>query len=93
MDLLLCGSIALLETLCLKATVMPDVAPSRGGELGYGFRQLLLLTSMQYVALKIYRIFIYPFWVSPFRHLPGPRVSQKLSQVPVCPPGKYTPPD
>lgn len=59
MDLLLFGATALLETLCLKAAVVPD-ATSRRDEPGYGFHQLLVLTFMQYMSLKIYRIFIYP---------------------------------
>jgi hypothetical protein len=29
----------------------------------------------QLVAYKVYRIFIYPYFVSPLRRLPGPKVS------------------
>ncbi len=29
---------------------------------------------LQYAALKFYRVVIYPHFVSPLRHLPGPKV-------------------
>ena len=29
----------------------------------------------QYLAVKCYRIFLYPYYFSPLRHLPGPTVS------------------
>ncbi|KAK8135565.1 cytochrome P450 [Apiospora sp. TS-2023a] len=72
MDMLLCGSIALLETIWLKTVVAPDT-PSRGDGMDHFFQRLLLITFAQYLAFKIYRIFIYPHWISPLRHLPGPR--------------------
>jgi hypothetical protein len=34
--------------------------------------------AIQYLLLKVYRIFIYPFYVSPLRHLPGPKVRRLI---------------
>lgn len=45
-----------------------------------GLPRLDMLTTVlgvylaQLVAYKLYRIFIYPYFVSPLRHLPGPKV-------------------
>lgn len=38
------------------------------------YRFLFLFTA-QYVVAKFYRIVIYPHFLSPLRHLPGPKVS------------------
>lgn len=38
------------------------------------YRFLLLFTA-QYAIAKFYRIVIYPHFLSPLRHLPGPKVS------------------
>lgn len=38
----------------------------------------LTLLAIQYGLLKLYRIFIYPHFVSPLRHLPGPKDSPFL---------------
>ncbi|KAH7369330.1 cytochrome P450 3A13 [Plectosphaerella cucumerina] len=35
-------------------------------------RVLVLVSLSQLLILKLYRVFIYPHWVSPIRHLPGP---------------------
>ncbi|KAK8047926.1 hypothetical protein PG996_015990 [Apiospora saccharicola] len=72
MDMLLCGSSALLEKIWLKTLVAPDTT-LRGNGMDHFFQRLLLLTVAQYMAFKIYRIFIYPHWISPLRHLPAPR--------------------
>jgi len=32
----------------------------------------------QAVAYRLYQLFLYPYFVSPLRHLPGPTVSAKL---------------
>ena len=39
-----------------------------------GTKLFLLVFLLGYVLVKCYRIFVYPFWVSPLRHLPGPKV-------------------
>jgi len=31
------------------------------------------------VGYRIYRLFIYPYFVSPLRHLPGPKVRKNLT--------------
>lgn len=46
-------------------------------DLVWGFLGLYLA---QYLAHKIYNIFIYPYYVSPLRHLPGPKVKPISSQ-------------
>ena len=39
-----------------------------------------------YLASTAYRIFIYPHYVSPLRHLPGPKVSSLLKTWRTCQP-------
>ncbi|KAK3316797.1 cytochrome P450 3A5 [Apodospora peruviana] len=38
-----------------------------------GLKTILALVCAQYVLQNLYRIFIYPHYLSPLRHLPGPR--------------------
>ncbi len=51
-----------------------------------------------YLVAKAFRIFIYPYYLSPLRHLPGPSVSaphtaipSPLPRAPTCPPDRLTP--
>lgn len=37
-------------------------------------KSLLGLLLLHYAVIKCYRMFIYPYWFSPLRHLPGPKV-------------------
>lgn len=39
---------------------------------------LIGLYIAQFIVVKAYWLFIYPYYVSPLRHLPGPKVSQQL---------------
>ena len=39
---------------------------------------LLALVVAQYVVVKLYDIFVWPFYVSPLRHLPTPKVQSSL---------------
>jgi len=36
---------------------------------------LFILYILQLVGYKVYRAFVYPYYVSPLRHLPGPKVT------------------
>jgi hypothetical protein len=70
MDLRTCAIISLLETIAL-VPVKPPLALTRS------FRIFIPLLLLQYAAVKIYRLFVYPFFFSPLRHPPGPTVSRK----------------
>ncbi len=52
---------------------MTDVAVSPWGVLGV----VAGLYVAQLIVYWLYRIFIYPFYVSPLRHLPGPKVGKR----------------
>ncbi|KAH8879816.1 cytochrome P450 3A5 [Thozetella sp. PMI_491] len=74
MDISTCLCLSLVEILALRAlgeagyrtALQPN--PSLGTFLG--------LATVQYTLIKLYRIFIYPFWISPLRHLPTPEGAQ-----------------
>ncbi|KAI0169544.1 cytochrome P450 [Hypoxylon sp. FL1284] len=65
MDLLACGGLAALELVALQHTEQLD-----NWSIARRFLALLLL---QYAIAKVYRAIIYPNFVSPLRHLPGPK--------------------
>ncbi|KAI6090985.1 cytochrome P450 [Hypoxylon rubiginosum] len=68
MDILIAASLSAAEWLAIL--VLPDlIRPS------YSYshtKTVLTLLSLQYAAIKFYRIFLYHRYFSPFRHLPGP---------------------
>lgn len=80
MDILSCAGLALCETAFLH--LLPagrSVALSR---------TLSALFLLHYVVLKLYRIVIYPTFLSPLRHLPGPKASRAsifMSRQPLTP--------
>lgn len=66
MDLLKCGAISSVEVLLLlRAEYIQQ------GAVLYTF---FALFSQQYLALKLFHILVWPFYFSPLRHLPGPKV-------------------
>lgn len=70
MDFLSCGTLTALElgliNLLKPAIFKPFFAPSNS--------TVIAVFLAHYVAIKIYRIFLYPHFFSPLRHLPGPKV-------------------
>lgn len=49
---------------------------------GSGFVKTFLgFFTIQFLAVKCYRIFLYPYYFSPLRHLPGPTVSALNTRV------------
>ncbi|KAJ4394846.1 hypothetical protein N0V93_004066 [Gnomoniopsis smithogilvyi] len=63
MDLLFCMSLTALELLAAQS--FHERVPDR--------TEAIILFLCQYLPLKIYRIFLYPHYFSPLRHLPGPK--------------------
>jgi hypothetical protein len=45
------------------------------GPAGSPLQTTVLLFALQYIALKVYRVFLYHRYFSPLRHVPGPTVS------------------
>ncbi|PGH20752.1 hypothetical protein AJ80_03512 [Polytolypa hystricis UAMH7299] len=71
MDLQSCAALSLLETL---AVITSSKEPTTRASL----KIFLLLLLGQYTAVKLYRLFIYPSFLSPLRHLPGPKDNHPL---------------
>lgn len=66
MDLEISGAASVLEVAALyPASQYLSLAT---------FQALLGLVLLQWLVIKSYRIFIYPFYISPLRNLPGPKV-------------------
>lgn len=68
MELLLCAGLAAIESLLAKR--LPDQEADK-----VTIRTTIALFLAQYLAVKIYRIFLYPKYFSPLRNVPGPTVS------------------
>lgn len=68
MDLLVCMGLTALELLAVQ--ILNARVPGRA--------EAATVFLGQYITLKIYRIFLYPKYFSPLRHLPGPKVGQLL---------------
>ena len=66
MDLITCGALTVLELIMLR----PVWEASQFSTFNTSVGVFLL----QYVAVKLYRIILYPAFFSPLRHLPGPTV-------------------
>lgn len=65
-DLRICAGLSIVETL---------VVSHLAGISNYSFPKAAFgLLLVQYALVKYYRIFLYPFYFSPLRHLPGPKV-------------------
>ncbi|OCL03967.1 cytochrome P450 [Glonium stellatum] len=65
MDFAICAALSLLETAALfQSQYVHSDSISRS---------FFSLLALQYLAIKAYNIFIYPFYRSPLRHLPGPK--------------------
>lgn len=73
MDIQLIGFISVVETVVMTGLKESwNLATTPRSVLIQIFLELFLV---QYLVVKLYRIFIYPFYVSPLRHLPTPKVS------------------
>lgn len=66
MDLFVCLGLTALELLVVQ--IFNSRVPDR--------TEAVTVFLGQYITLKIYRIFLYPKYFSPLRHVPGPKVSQ-----------------
>lgn len=66
MDLVRCATASVFEVLCLL-----HFGAIRGERVPYTY---FVLVFLQYLAIKLFYIFIWPFYFSPLRHLPGPKV-------------------
>ena len=69
MDLQVCAVLSLIETLAVVP--LKELLVTAGS-----LKIFLLLLLGQYASVKIYRLFIYPAFFSPLRHLPGPTVRE-----------------
>jgi hypothetical protein len=69
MDIAICAGLATLEVLVAVGGLSTEHSL---------LKTFLGLFVSQYLLLKCYRIFIYPFYVSPLRHLPGPKVGREM---------------
>ncbi|KAI5921966.1 cytochrome P450 3A5 [Camillea tinctor] len=71
MDIRICAVLAFAESLAIyelnKAYQRPVLSTT---DFGIG---VLALLGLQWMLLKIYRVFIYPHFLSPLRQLPGPK--------------------
>ncbi|KAI1633896.1 cytochrome P450 [Biscogniauxia mediterranea] len=65
MDFAICGALAVLELATLR--------PVREADQLSTFSKLAAAFLLQYAAVKLYRIVLYPAFFSPLRHLPGPQ--------------------
>lgn len=74
MDVVSCAALALVQG---------HLAERFGflGPVGSPLRTMSLLFLLQYIALKVYRVFLYHRYFSPLRHLPGPTVSCSIARV------------
>ena len=68
MDLFLCAGLAAIESFLVKRL------PSQDTDV-MSIRTVITLFLAQYLAVKIYRIFLYPKYFSPLRNVPGPTVN------------------
>ncbi|TVY92874.1 Cytochrome P450 monooxygenase [Lachnellula willkommii] len=72
MDLLKCAVVSVVEVYACTTLNLQQVQ-------GYHPLSLVLLLLLtQYLALKLSNIFIYPFRLSPLRHIPGPKGDNPL---------------
>ena len=55
------------------------------GPAGSPLQTTVLLFLLQYIALKVYRVFLYHRYFSPLRHVPGPTVSCSVAPPRVPP--------
>lgn len=69
MDIVICGGLALLETATLVLLLGRDIIRHDASKTTGAF------FFVQYLAVKLYRVFLYHRYFSPLRHLPGPGVS------------------
>ncbi|KAI0596764.1 cytochrome P450 [Biscogniauxia sp. FL1348] len=65
MDLAICGALAVLE--------LATIRPVREADQLSTFSKLTIAFLLQYAAMKLYRIVLYPAFFSPLRHVPGPQ--------------------
>ncbi|KAI1410752.1 cytochrome P450 [Hypoxylon sp. FL1857] len=71
MDLLKCSGLTALEVFAIAR-----VAAQLHIDLPTGIQTGYILFIIQYLLLKYYRVFLYPKYFSPLRHLPGPTDNQ-----------------
>lgn len=68
MDIVSCVALALAQGKLVERARFLEHASSP-------LQTTILLFLLQYVALKVYRVFLYHRYFSPLRHVPGPTVS------------------
>ncbi|KAH8664236.1 cytochrome P450 [Xylariales sp. PMI_506] len=69
MDLLVTTAVTLLGVFAYYQSIAWD----------YNFwLKVFLLAASQYALIKVYRVLLYPKWLSPLRQLPGPKTSNLL---------------
>lgn len=66
MDLAICATLTVIESYLPLGNLRAEKASN--------FNRIIILFLVHYCLLKFYRIYIYPRYFSPLRHLPGPRV-------------------
>lgn len=62
--------------ICLGLTALELMVAQSFNAHGLDRVEAITVFLGQYITLKIYRIFLYPKYFSPLRHVPGPKVSQ-----------------
>jgi hypothetical protein len=62
---------------------MPSLLPTTHPILWDTVKAAIFILSALFLAYQAYRVFVYPYYVSPLRHLPGPKVHKpRLTPLP-----------
>jgi hypothetical protein len=77
MDLVSCAAVSCLEGLiAYKGDIFQGLNADDTQHTSLTrYKVILSVFILQYLTLKWYRIFVYPWYFSPLRHLPTPKVS------------------
>lgn len=60
---------------------MPSILPPTQPILLDTASTAIIVFSAVFLAYQLYRIFVYPYYVSPLRHLPGPKVPKRQAML------------
>lgn len=71
----MCASLTAVELVAADVFKLQQLSP----QLAPSQKLTVAVFLVQYLAVKFYRIFLYPYFFSPLRHLPGPKVCLVLS--------------